>query len=200
MTRFACVVLAGGLSRRMGGIKKYDQILAGKPLLQHVLDRLRPQTSSLVVNAAIPIDYRDINVIPDVIEGQLGPLAGVHAGLQFYAPSRGEATHLLVCPCDVPFLPADLMQKLSAGLTGTDNEIVMASSDGRLHPVISLWPFSLLDELGAALKNGENQSVIGFAEQYKIVKVSWESKEDPFFNINTPEDLALAETRAEGVC
>jgi len=198
MVKFPCVILAGGKSSRMGHGDKFSRLLAGRPMLQHVLDRLKPQVSSLVLNANIPIDFRDINVIPDLTEHSVGPLGGILTGLDYFASAKGEASHLFVCPCDVPFIPGDVSQKLFAALTGKENEIVMASSHGRVHPVVSLWPFSIVEDLRYALEVGGARKVIDFAKRYNLKEVAWSEAADPFFNVNTPEDLALAEARARG--
>jgi len=194
--KFPCVVLAGGQSRRMGGSDKFDQVLAGRTLLQHILERLQPQVGEIILNANIPMDGQSFRVIADIEKGQLGPLAGILTGLSYFMPTKGEVTHMVACPCDVPFIPLDFVDQLSEVLRGEEDEIVMASSKGRLHPVVSLWPFSVLEDLHRALLGEDIRKIRVFAKRYNLKEVEWTDEEDPFFNVNTPEDLTLAEARA----
>jgi len=194
--KFPCVVLAGGQSRRMGGSDKFDQVLAGRTLLQHILERLQPQVGEIILNANIPMDGQSFRVIADIEKGQLGPLAGILTGLSYFMPTKGEVTHMVACPCDVPFIPLDFVDQLSEVLRGEEDEIVMASSKGRLHPVVSLWPFSVLEDLHRALLEEDLRKIRVFAKRYNLKEVEWTDEEDPFFNVNTPEDLTLAEARA----
>lgn len=194
---FPALILAGGLSRRMGRDKTIVD-LAGKPMIAHVIDRLKTQASSLAVNAppgALP--EIGIPVLPDTIPGHAGPLAGVLAGLIHARESMPEASHLLTVPADTPFLPVDLTAKMTANIE--PGRIVVATSLGRIHPVVALWPISLADDLEEWLGDPDNRKLQSFITGYPSVTVDFPPVEtasgplDPFFNVNTPDDLARAE-------
>lgn len=183
----AAVILAGGQARRMGGGDKPLLPLAGRPLLAHVIARLGPQVTALALNAnGDPARFAafGLPVLPDPVPGQPGPLAGVLAAMD-WAAARGEARVLTVAG-DTPFLPADLVARLST------QPFAMAESLGRAHPVVALWPIALRAPLRAALAAGEHR-VGRFAAGHGAVQVPFPAPPDPFVNINTPDDLARAE-------
>lgn len=186
------LILAGGLARRMGKMEKALLPLAGRPLLAHILDRLSPQTVDIVLNAnGDPHrfgDFPDLRVIPDIRPNHQGPLAGVEAGLKIL-----EAFWILTVPADLPFLPSDLVRQLCNRATRPDFPVV-AQSYGRIHPVVSLWPKSILAPLNEYLDSGQ-KSLMGWLRHTPHVTVDFQAQGealDPFFNINTPEDLATA--------
>lgn len=193
----AGLVLAGGLARRMGGGAKALKHLAGRPLLAHVLDRIAPQCQAIVLNAnGDPGAYETFGypVLPDVVAGFAGPLAGVLTGLEWLHQTR-EADWLLTVPTDAPFLPDDLVTRLLAGIT-EDAEIAVARSDGRTHPVVALWHRTLLQPLRTALVAQDIRRIDRFTAGRRTVHVDWPTAGgDPFLNINTPEELEAAETR-----
>ena len=193
----AGLVLAGGLARRMGGGAKALKHLAGRPLLAHVLDRIAPQCQAIVLNAnGDPGAYETFGypVLPDVVAGFAGPLAGVLTGLEWLHQTR-EADWLLTVPTDAPFLPDDLVTRLLAG-TREDAEIAVARSDGRTHPVVALWHRTLLQPLRTALVAQDIRRIDRFTAGRQTVHVDWPTAGgDPFLNINTPEELEAAETR-----
>ena len=191
----AGVLLAGGLSRRMGGGDKALRFLAGRPVLVHVIERVRPQVTTLALNAnGDPARFAEygLPVVPDSIEGFAGPLAGVLAGLDWAAKAVPECGWLLSAPTDAPFLPADLAAALLlAAKAGAD--LAVAASGGRAHPVAALWPVSLRHPLRAALESGVRK-VEDFTGDYRVATVEFPTEPiDPFFNLNRPEDLAEAE-------
>lgn len=194
---FPALVLAGGLSRRMGRDKTMID-LAGKPMIAHVVDRLRPQVSGLAVNAprdALP--GNGLPVLPDIVPGHAGPLAGVLAGLIYTREAMPGASHLLTVPADTPFLPVNLMAGMAA--EAGPERIVIAASLGRIHPVVALWPISLTDDLANWLADPENRRLQSFIARHPSATVDFPAVEtasgplDPFFNVNTPDDLARAE-------
>src|SRR5262245_16339812 len=151
------LLLAGGLSRRMGGGDKCLRPLAGKPMLAHVIDRLRPQVGALVLNAnGDPARFAPygLPVVADPIEGFAGPLAGVLAGLQWSAAHLPKARWIASVSTDAPFLPADLVPRFLAAVEGRPETIALAASGGALHPVIGLWPAALAGDLEGALRQG----------------------------------------------
>jgi molybdenum cofactor guanylyltransferase len=191
----AGVLLAGGLSRRMGGGDKNLKRLGGRPVLEHVIERVRPQVTALALNAnGDPARFAEygLPVVADSIEGFAGPLAGVLAGLDWAAEAVPECGWLLSAPTDAPFLPADLVQALLlAAKAGAD--LAVAASGGRAHPVAALWPVSLRHPLRAALESGVRK-VEDFTRDYRVATVQFPTEPiDPFFNLNRPEDLEQAE-------
>lgn len=192
------LILAGGLSRRMGR-DKASADLAGKPMIARVAERLRPQIGALAINApegfAVGID---LPLVPDTMAGRPGPLAGVLAGLRHTAAMTPGKTHLLTVPADTPFLPLDLVTRLESAAAAPD-QIVLAASAGQVHPVVALWPLSLADDLEAWLAAPENRRLQAFIARHPSIAVDFPllatpvGKLDPFFNVNTPDDLATAE-------
>jgi len=201
------VLLAGGQSRRMGGGDKGLRKIAGRPMLAHVLDRFAPQVGRVVLNAnGDPGRFYEFGlpVVADSIEGNVGPLAGVLAGMRWSADNMADATHIATASTDAPLIPADLVSRLADALNGRDEKIALAKSGGFMHPVIGLWPVELADDLEAALKDGVRK-VLHWTDRHGTIGVDFEfvragAKEiDPFFNANTPEELqeaaALLENR-----
>ncbi|WP_429815715.1 molybdenum cofactor guanylyltransferase MobA [Ensifer sp. B1-9] len=193
------VILAGGLSRRMGSPKS-DLQLGGQGMLSRIVERLRPQVTSIVVNLnAEPADaiVGDIPVIADTVPGFLGPLAGVLTAMRHTAATTPEATHVVAVPTDTPFFPDDLVAQLAGALT-QGQQIAVAASVGQMHPLFALWPVSLADDLENWLTNDPKRRVRAFIERHASVTVDFpvmmtsKGAFDPFFNINTPEDLAEA--------
>ena len=192
--RPVAVLLAGGLARRMGGGDKPLRTLAGRPLLDHVLDRLRPQVRAIALNAnGDPARFAawTLPVIADTLADNPGPLAGVLAGMR-WAASMGAADMVSV-PTDTPFLPRDLVTRLAAARHAAAVPIACAASGGRTHPVAALWPVALADALEAALAGGMRRIDRWTAEHGVAVAAFDEGPFDPFFNVNSPEDLAEAE-------
>ncbi|KAF0211174.1 molybdenum cofactor guanylyltransferase MobA [Methylocystis sp.] len=193
------VILAGGLARRMGGGDKPLVEIAGRPILQHVIDRLKLQCGRLAINAnGDPARFSafGLPVICDSVEGFAGPLAGVLAGMDFGA-AKGAA-HVLSAPGDTPFLPADLLSRLQAARTRTGATIAVAASNGRTHHAVALWPVALRDDLRRALVAEDERRVSAFIGRYANAVVDWPIEPyDPFFNVNQPEDLARAEAIAK---
>lgn len=194
------VILAGGMARRLGGLDKPLLNLAGRPLLSHVIDRLGPQTSGLAISAnGNPARFERFAfpVLPDVPEASgLGPLSGVLAGL-LHAQARGHQA-IVTVPSDTPFLPLDLVRGLRSAAYAQDAafafaEARRAAGQYRAHPVCALWPVSGLDALRDALSTG-SLAVGRFLDRAGAARIAFPAEDrDPFFNINTPDDLATAE-------
>lgn len=197
--QIAGLILAGGQSRRMGGTDKTLLPLLGQPLISHVLDRLQPQAAPIAINTngdPAPFQPFGVDIIADTISGHQGPLAGILAGLE-WAAGKPSIAYLLSVAGDTPFFPENLAGQLAA--TGDPGRIRVASSNGRVHPTFALWPVQLRDELAAFLESGDIRRVMAFLEQAGMDVVGFPDEQfgqatvDPFFNINTPEDLAEAE-------
>jgi molybdenum cofactor guanylyltransferase len=192
--RPVAVVLAGGLSRRMGGGDKPLRTLGGRVLLDHVVERLAPQVRALALNAngdAGRFAHWGLPVLADALPGWPGPLAGVLAAMRWAASVGAEA--VLTVPGDIPFLPADLAARLGAARRAAGAAVACAASRGRIHPVVALWPAALAGALEAALGAGTRRTDRWAAEQGLAVEAFAADGMDPFFNVNTPEDLAAAE-------
>ncbi|MBW3806159.1 molybdenum cofactor guanylyltransferase [Aeromonas jandaei] len=188
----SAVILAGGRATRMGGEDKGWVELAGRPLIAHVLERLRPQVDEILINANRSHDrYQALApVISDDNRDYLGPLAGMQAGL---AAARHD--WVLFVPCDGPALPTDLMSRFRAALTPT-TELVVAHDGDWLQPVVALLHTALLPSLSAALAEGERKIDIWFA-RHNMAVVSFADQPDAFINLNSPDDLAAYEARLQ---
>ena len=186
------VVLAGGLARRMGGGDKALLVLGGRLLLDHVVERLAPQVRALALSAngdAGRFARWGLPVLADAVAGYPGPLAGVLAAMRWAAGLGAEC--VLTVPADTPFLPRDLAARLVAARAGA--AVACAASRGRVHPVVALWPVSLAAALEAALAAGTRR-IDRWAEAQGLAVEEFDAAgRDPFFNVNTPEDLAEAE-------
>ncbi|MEM6497229.1 MAG: molybdenum cofactor guanylyltransferase MobA [Pseudomonadota bacterium] len=194
------VLLAGGLSRRMGGGDKSLLDVAGQSMMQHVVDRLSPQVTALAINAnGDPARFAafGLPVVPDTIDGFVGPLAGVLAGMRWAETLAEPARWVVTASTDAPFIPEQLVARLRDEKDREEAAIALAKSGGHLHPVIGLWPVGLADDLEAALRDGIRK-VLHWTDRHGIVAVDFPfvavgSEEiDPFFNANTPEELDRA--------
>ena len=200
------IILAGGLATRMGGGDKGMLPLGETSLMVHVVERLRPQVDGLALNAngdPARFDGLGLPVIADSIEGFAGPLAGVLAGLDWAAEQGAET--IVTAAADTPFFPRDLAARLQHAAKGMEHPLVLATtphsgaelkSGGRSkvnrHPTFGLWPVALRDDLRAALNDGLRKVVL-WTDQHNGREALFEAEPfDPFFNVNTPEDLARA--------
>lgn len=192
--RITGVILAGGLGRRMGGVDKGLQLLNGRPLAQHVVERFAPQVDELLINANqngeryAAFGHR---VVPDQIPDFAGPLAGLHAALS-------AATHPLVAtaPCDSPFLPADLVFRLFSALTAANADLAVARTFDQAHPVFCLCKREVLPHLTAFLESGERKFGRWYATLNSI-EVRFDDEAEAFENINTREELGRFEKAPE---
>jgi molybdopterin-guanine dinucleotide biosynthesis protein A len=195
------VILAGGKSSRMGGIDKALIPLDGQPLLSHVIARLAPQVSAIVISANGDLSrFRSFGlpVVPDSLGDHPGPLAGLLAGLEWYAEHRPGIRCAITVPTDTPFIPANLVDRLLAAKTYPPRPLIAKSMSG-VHPVIGLWPIEVAHSLRASLEQGVRR-VGAWTAQQSAIEVPFPQTEiggkvvDPFFNINQPEDLVTAKT------
>jgi molybdopterin-guanine dinucleotide biosynthesis protein A len=190
------LLLAGGLSRRMGGGDKSLRALGGRPVLAHILERAAPQVSALVLNAnGDPARFAafGLPVVGDVIEGFAGPLAGVLTGMEWAAAHCPDAAWLATFATDAPFFPRDLVARLHDAMARERDDMACARSDGQDHPVFGLWPVQLRADLRRAMEEGVRKVDLWTA-RYKLAVADFAPTPiDPFFNVNRPEDLAEAE-------
>lgn len=190
--RTACVILAGGQSRRMGGGDKTLLELGGKPILAGILETLRPQAGPMAINAnGDPERFSafGLPVLPDLIEGYAGPLAGILTALDWARRNHPAITHVLTAPADAPFLPQDLAGRLWSAIDdGAD--IACAASGGWAHPPIALWPVRLLPLLHDAVAVEGMRKIDAWTARFRTDLIEWSTTPiDPFFNVNRPEDL-----------
>jgi molybdopterin-guanine dinucleotide biosynthesis protein A len=196
------LILAGGRSKRFMGRDKACQMLAGRPLLARAYERAKTQTGDVLISTfsgALPIAGIDAPVIADDMSRHEGPLAGLAAAMAWLAERRPEIQWIATFPVDVPFFPDDLVARLGAASV-PGNIPSIAVSGGRAHPVFGLWPrhieAALRDYLGEAKRN----RLVDFVHSQNGVEVNFaDADPDPFFNINTAEDLAKAETLIAGM-
>ena len=194
--RVVGLLLAGGQSRRMGGGDKALRVLGGIPLLERVIERLRPQVDALVLNAnGDPSRFARfaLPVAPDSVAGFAGPLAGVLAGLDWAASQHPDYPFVVSVATDAPFLPVDLVARLAEGLDEAHADLACAASGGRSHPVFGLWPVRLRDDLRRAVAEQGIRKVDLWTAGYRVTTVPFPDQPiDPFFNANRPEDLETA--------
>src|SRR5262245_6189510 len=191
------VLLAGGKSQRMGGGDKCLRLLGGKPILAHVIGRMRPQARSLIVNAnGDPARFASFGlpVAGDSVPDFAGPLAGVLAGMDWAAAHTSDCPWIVTVPCDGPFVPRDLVARLIAERKLTQADMACAASGGQRYPVVGLWPVRLRDELRRAITQEDQHKVDAWTARYRLAVADFAiGAVDPFFNANSPEDLAKAE-------
>lgn len=199
MTRTVGLVLAGGLSTRMGGQDKCLLELDGKTLLQRAADRLGGQVDRVAINAnsqATGYQQTGLPVLADSIEGYAGPLAGVLAGLD-WAHSVG-ADYVVTVAADTPFFPDDLVDVMQNALDRRSGKIVIAETPGTEgkffnHPTFGLWPNALRNDLREALEKGVRK-VMQWVQPHGVAKATFAADPfDPFFNVNRPEDYLKAQ-------
>ena len=195
------VLLAGGRSSRMGGGDKCLLPLSGKPMLSHVIDRFRPQVTDLVINAngdVARFAAFGLPVVVDRLEGQAGPLAGVHAGIEWTRSNRPRSQFIVTAATDTPFFPVDIIVRFRAAIGNAEPRLLVARSEEGVHPVFGLWPVSLAQALEASVRTGMRKVQAWVAEHhaeqvfFPPIEIGGR-KVDPFFNINRPQDPADAE-------
>ena len=205
MTRPLGVILAGGQARRMGGGDKGLLTLGDKSILVHVIDRLRPQVSEMALNAnGDPARFKDhgLPVISDPVDGFAGPLAGVLAGLDWAAGQN--ATHIVTVAADTPFFPDNLVRHLKTSAGAQNKPIALAATPDpergkNRHPTFGLWPVDLREDLRDALDGGLRKVVLWTDRHGAAETLFPVGPVDPFFNVNTPDDLEMARALLEKV-
>jgi molybdenum cofactor guanylyltransferase len=196
------IILAGGLARRMGGGDKCLLPLAGKTLLHRTIERAQPQVSQLLLNAngsSLRFARSRLPVIADSFPNNLGPLAGIHAGLTWMMANTPNQQWLMSFASDTPFFPLDLVEKLltqvgSLPFSSASSPLITASSKLEIHPVFALWHISLLPKITSQLTTQGAPRLQEWIKQYNPQSVEFTAQGyDPFFNINSPQDLYAAE-------
>jgi molybdopterin-guanine dinucleotide biosynthesis protein A len=186
------IVLAGGQGRRMGGVDKGWVQMDGRPLVSWVLERLAPQVRGIVLNANQNVErYAALGhpVVQDAVTGFAGPLAGLHAALAAVASEWAVSV-----PCDSPFLPGDLVSRLSSAATAAQAQVAVARTFDRVHPVFALVRRDVRGHLGAFLEAG-GRKIDAWYATLTVVEVGFDDEADAFANINTAAELAAAHPR-----
>jgi molybdopterin-guanine dinucleotide biosynthesis protein A len=198
------LVLAGGLARRMGGGDKARIRIGGKTILARVLARLAPQCNAIILNAnGDPARFGDtgLPVVPDTVPDFAGPLAGILAGLEWAAAHAPAVADVVSVPGDCPFLPSDLVSRLTAARQEAGLPLACARSGEWRHPVVGVWPVGLRSDLRNALVEQDLRKIEAWTARHGVAIADWPAAPfDPFFNVNTPEDAAEAERIAAQHC
>lgn len=190
------LILAGGRARRMGGVDKAFLPLGGRALIEHIAERVAPQVGELLVNTNEksqlgPLRYE---ILPDLIEGFLGPITGILSGLEWMKENRPDARWLATLPCDTPFLPPDCVARLTARAESAGALVACAASGGRRHNVCAVWSAEISETAHSVLNERGLRKMDDFIAILPHTEVEFATDPiDPFFNVNTPEDLAKAE-------
>jgi molybdopterin-guanine dinucleotide biosynthesis protein A len=191
------LVLAGGQARRMGGGDKASLKVGGKTILERVLARLNPYCAPIILNAngdPTRFSHYGLLVVADGIPDFAGPLAGILAGLDWAAQNAPGIEWLASAPGDCPFLPKDLIPRLHAARIAEQKPLACARSGKWRHPVVGLWPVALRDDLRHALTVEGLHKIEAWTGRHGVALAAWPDQPfDPFFNVNTPEDLARVE-------
>ncbi|MAU28087.1 MAG: molybdenum cofactor guanylyltransferase [Alphaproteobacteria bacterium] len=194
---FPGVILAGGSARRLGGKGKAFINISGVSLIDLVLRKIETQVDRVAINTRDKNSFSQYNypIIEDLIteEGGSGPLAGISSAIKWAKKSINPVSHVITVPVDTPLLPIDLVHRMSLELKIKKSDIIFASSNNNIYPVVSMWSLSLDNHLDKALSNGVRK-IDAFTSSYNVSTVDWSFNDvDPFFNINNPEDITLAE-------
>ncbi len=188
------IILAGGQATRMGGGDKATLPLGNRTVLHEVIDRIDPQVARVALNAngdATRFDEYALPVMPDTISGFVGPLAGVLTGMDWAA--ENGADHVVSVAADTPFFPCDLVPQLMLASEGSRSELALAATPDGWQPTFGLWPVRLRDDLRSALNAGLRK-VLAWTDQHDAARADFPVPQThPFFNINTPEDLSMAQ-------
>jgi molybdopterin-guanine dinucleotide biosynthesis protein A len=191
------LILAGGLARRMGGGDKARIVIGGRTILDRVIATMKPQCASLVINAnGDPARFADtgLPVVADSVPDFAGPLAGILAGLDWAATHAPQTTDIVSVPGDCPFLPSDLVARLAAARQVDRTPLACARSGKWRHPVAGLWPVALREDLRKALMVEGLHKIEIWTARHGVAIADWPAEPvDPFFNVNTPDDVAAAE-------
>lgn len=191
------ILLAGGQSRRMGGGDKCLRLLGGRTILDRIVTIARPQVGPLVLNAnGDPARFASVGlpIVPDSVDDHAGPLAGILTGLEWAAANAPGAEWVASFPTDTPFLPGDLVARLTTAVERQGADLACARSGGQDHRVVGLWPVRLAGDLRRALAEEGIRRVETWTGRYRLAAVEFPTAPtDPFFNANRPEDLEEAE-------
>ena len=198
------LVLAGGLARRMGGGDKARIRIAGRTILERVLATFKPQCAGVILNAnGDPARFADtgLPVVADSVPDFPGPLAGILAGLDWAAAHALDIGDMVSVPGDCPFLPGDLVERLEAARHAAGTPLACARSGEWRHPTVALWRVALRHDLRKAVVEEGLRKIESWTARHGVAIADWpDTPVDPFFNVNTPEDVGQAERIAAQQC
>ena len=194
-SEIAVVIMIGGKSSRLGGGIKSLIKINNKKIFDIILERIQPQIDKIIVNSNIEdteISKYKFPIIKDVKQGYLGPLAGIHAGMQWLNKNKPKVDWLLTLPGDTPFIPLNLVSCFKKKIN-QNSKIILAKSNDKIHPIIGAWHTSLLTSLNEHLESG-TRKILEWAKNHPLEFLEFNEKSyDPFFNINTQIDINKAE-------
>ena len=194
-SEIAVIIMIGGKSSRLGGGIKSLIKINNKKIFDIILERIQPQIDKIIVNSNIEdteISKYKFPIIKDVKQGYLGPLAGIHAGMQWLNKNKPKVDWLLTLPGDTPFIPLNLVSCFEEKIN-QDSKIILAKSNDKIHPIIGAWHTSLLTSLNEHLESG-TRKILEWAKNHPLEFLEFNEKSyDPFFNINTQIDINKAE-------
>jgi len=188
-------ILAGGKSKRMGKDKLFLE-LNNKMLIEHTINKVEKYLKDIIIITNQKNEYfskKNLTTVEDCIEGQLGPLVGILTAMKWAKENLKECSWIATFPCDTPFFPETIIKKFIEKSKKKDSLLLCASSHGRKHNIFGLWSLDLYEKLKDDLINNKIRKVQDWTEKHKITNVEFDFKEyDPFFNINTLDDLETA--------
>jgi len=188
-------ILAGGQSKRMGEDKLYLE-LNNKKLIEHTIDKIKKYLKKIIIITNQDNEFffkNNLTTVKDCIEGQLGPLVGILTAMKWAKENLSKCSWIATFPCDTPFFPENIIKSFIEESKKKESLILCASSHGRKHNIFGLWSLDLYDKLKDDLINKKVRKVQDWTEKNKIKNLEFKFKDyDPFFNINTEEDLEFA--------
>jgi len=188
-------ILAGGQSKRMGKDKLFLE-LNNKKLIEHTLDKVKKYLKKIIIITNQDNKFffeNNLTTVKDCVEGQLGPLVGILTAMKWAKENLSKCSWIATFPCDTPFFPESIIKSFIEESKKKESLILCASSHGRKHNIFGLWSLDLYDKLEDDLINKKIRKVQDWTEKSKIKNLEFKFKDyDPFFNINTKEDLEFA--------
>ena len=188
-------ILAGGQSKRMGKDKLFLE-LNNKKLIEHTLDKVKKYLKKIIIITNQDNKFffeNNLITVKDCVEGQLGPLVGILTAMKWAKENLSKCSWIATFPCDTPFFPESIIKSFIEESEKKESLILCASSHGRKHNIFGLWSLDLYDKLKDDLINKKVRKVQDWTEKNKIKNLEFKFKDyDPFFNINTKEDLEFA--------
>ena len=188
-------ILAGGQSKRMGKDKLFLEF-NNKKLIEHTIDKVKKYLKKVIIITNQDNEFfskNNLTTVKDCIEGQLGPLVGILTAMKWAKENLSKCSWIATFPCDTPFFPESIIKSFIEESKKKESLILCASSHGRKHNIFGLWSLDLYDKLKNDLINKKIRKVQDWTEKNKIKNLEFKFIDyDPFFNINTEEDLAFA--------
>ena len=188
-------ILAGGQSKRMGKDKLFLE-LNNKKLIEHTIDKVKKYLKKVIIITNQDNEFfskNNLTTVKDCVEGQLGPLVGILTAMKWAKENLNKCSWIATFPCDTPFFPESIIKSFIEESEKKESLILCASSHGRKHNIFGLWSLDLYDKLKDDLINKKVRKVQDWTEKNKIKNLEFKFKDyDPFFNINTEEDLEFA--------